>query len=294
MTNAFKRIVRPVMLSPISRIISGIVLLNVGLFIQRNLVQLALSALAVENEILISTFIFAIRILGLIFIYTLLVKAFEGRKPAEIAIKKATVKQLTRGAEIGILCIGFIFGMNWLSGWVSVENVNESPDILEGIYYTVFFVLLQDFVHFLILFRITEKYLGTYLTILICGLIFGFKHSLFPDYTFISGIIIFIDVTFIFSALFLWSRSLWEIFGFHLAYNITQNIILGNPSIAGIQSVLKLSVNGPAILAGDPSGFETSIIAVTFCIGVGGYLLNVTRNQGWIMKPYWIKKINPP
>ena len=294
MTTGFKRIIRSVIFHPIFRIIAGIILLNVGLFILRNLVQLALSALRVENEILISSCVFVVRISGLILIYTLYVKIFEGRKPSEISIKKGTVKQIAYGSGIGTLCIGFIIGVSWLFGWVSIENVNESPDILEGIYYTVFFVLLQDFVYFLILFRITEKYLGTYLTILICGLIFGFKHCLFPNYTIISGIIIFLDVTFIFSALFLRSRSLWEIFGFHLVYNFIQNIILGNPSIAGIQSVLKLSISGPYIFTGNQSGFETSIISVIFCVGVGGYLLNVTKNHGLFMKPYWMKNINVP
>lgn len=289
MTSDFVKIIRKVTFHLIFRIIAGIVLLNVGLFILRSLVELALSALAVENEMVIATCVFVVRIIGLILIYTLYVKIFEGRKPSEIALKKGTAKQITFGCVIGILCIGLVIGINWLFGWVSIENVNESPDILEGIYYTVFFVLLQDFVYFLILFRIAERYLGTYLTILICGLIFGFKHLLFPGYTVISGIIIFIDVTFIFSALFLRSRSLWEIFGFHLAYNFIQNIILGNPTVAGIQSVYELSVSGPSIFTGDPSGFETSIVAVLFCVGVGGYLLYATRKHGLFMKPYWTK-----
>jgi membrane protease YdiL (CAAX protease family) len=220
----------------------GVVLINIGLFVLRTLVELGLTGLQVTDESIISTCVFVIRILGLLLIYTFYVRMYEKRKPSEIALTKTTFKQISFGALVGFLCISSIVGINWLFGWISVDHITESPEIIKGIYHTVFFVLLQDFVFFLILFRVAEKYLGTYLTILATGLVFGFKHLLFPNYTVISGIFIFIDVTFIFSALYLKSRSLWEIFGFHLVYNLIQNNIFGNPTNEGLPSIIQIHI----------------------------------------------------
>ncbi len=291
MANKIKEVFRKVLNFPAVRIILGIVMLNVGLFLLRNLTELLLSGLSINNDIILSTGIFVIRILGLIFLYSLYVRMYERRKPSEIMFTRDTAKHVFLGAIIGLLLIAAVVGINCLFGWITLEKVNESPRILEGIYFTVFFVLLQDFIYFLILFRITEKYLGTYWTILLSGLIFGFKHLLFPDYSIVSGIIIFVDVTFIFSALFLKSRSLWGIFGFHFVYNFVQNIILGNPVMEGIQSVFDLNVDGPVIFTGDPSGFETSIIAVIACVAFGTFYLNNLRKQGLFLDPCWRKHL---
>jgi membrane protease YdiL (CAAX protease family) len=283
------KIIGKILNFPVLKIIVGIILLNVGLFILQSLVQLILSSFHIINDLIQSSCIFIIRIIGLYYLYLLFIRIYEKRKPSEIAFKKCTLNQIFLGSLIGILCISFITGINCLFGWISIENVNESPDILRGIYDTVFFVLLQDFVFFLILFRITEKYLGTYLTILITGLIFGFNHLLFPEYTFINGIFLFINITFIFSALYLKSRTLWEIFGFHLAYNFIQSNVLGVNITSGIQSIFKLHVEGPVLLTGDISGLESSLPAVLYSILIGGYYLVKEKKQGKFLKPIWTK-----
>lgn len=283
--SVFKKVLN----NPVFRIAVGIVLLNVGLFIIRNLVQLVLSSLNINNDIVTSTCIFVFRIIGLVGIYSLYVWMYERRKPVEMAFSQSTANKVIFGSIIGFLCIGSVIGFNYLFGWISIENLNRSPDILNGVYYTIFFVLLQDITYFLIIFRITERYLGTYITIVLTGLIFGFKHLLFPNYLVISGIFIFIDATFIFSALYLRSRSIWEIFGFHLVYNFTQNIIFGNPVMEEMQSVFDISTEGPVIFTGDQSGFETSIIAVIFCVAVGLCYLNKIRKKELFLYPYWKK-----
>jgi membrane protease YdiL (CAAX protease family) len=275
---------------PVLKIIIGIILINVGIFILESFVQLTLSALSITNDLIKSSSIFFIRIIALYYLYRLFIWIYEKRKPIEITFKKNIFKQIIWGSLIGLLCLSFIVGFNWLFGWISIESVNESPEILKGIYYTIFFVFLQDIVFFLILFRITEKYLGTYLTILITSIVFGFEHFIFPEYSFISGIFLFINIAFIFSALYLKSRTIWEIFGFHVVYNFIQNVVLGNFAIEGIQSVFKLHIEGPVFFTGDKSGFETSIFAVLYCVLIGGYFLIKENQNGMFLKPFWIKE----
>lgn len=274
---------------PVLKIIIGIVIINVGIFILRSLTQLLMSSLNITNDLIQSTGIFVIRILALYYLYRLFIWIYERRKPEEIAFTKNTLKQISVGSLAGILCLGFIVGINWLFGWVSIEAANESPDITEGIYYTLFFAFLQDIVFYMILFRITEKYLGTYLTVLVTAFIFGFNHIIFPEYSFISGVFLFLNIIFIFSAFYLRSRTIWEIFGFHVAYNFIQNIVFGNFAIEGIQSIFKLHIEGPVLFTGNESGFETSVLAVIFCISVGTYFLVREKKSGIFLNPFWIR-----
>ena len=292
MENKKLKIIGTILGFPVLKIIIGIVSINVGIFLLRNLSQSVLSYLNITNDIIQLTIIFVIRIFALYYIYKFFIWIYEKRKPFEITFTKSTLKQIFFGAIIGLLCISLIVIINWVFGWITIERVNESPDILNGIYHTIFYSLLQDVVYYLILFRIVEKYLGTYITILLTATIFSFKHLLFPEYSFISGIFLFINITFIFSSLYIRSRTIWEIFGFHFTYNFIQSIIFGNFSIEGIQCVINLNMDGPVLFTGNPSGFETSIFCVLYCVVVGGYILYIGKKQTKFVKPFWIKQNN--
>ncbi|MEJ2627226.1 MAG: CPBP family intramembrane metalloprotease [bacterium] len=157
------------------------------------------------------------------------------------------------------------------------------------IYFNFFFALLQDIVYFLIIYKISEKYIGTYLSAIIAGLIFGLKHLLFPEYTIYSGIMVFLCAVILFPALFLKSRNVWIIFGFHFFWNYIQNSILGISKPEGLTSVLELDINGPTIFTGDASGFEPSIITCFIAMLIGLYFLNNAKREGKIVKPIWMK-----
>ncbi|MBN1822460.1 MAG: hypothetical protein JXR31_05740 [Prolixibacteraceae bacterium] len=289
MENRITKSVGKILKFPVVKIIIGIVLINVGVFFFRNIGQLILSPLHIKNELLYNIVLYSIRIISLIYLYKLFIWIYEKRKTSEIDFNKNSFNRVAFGILIGILCIGFILGVNYLFGWISIIKVNESPDIIQGFFYTVFFALLQDFIYFLIIFRITEKYLGTYLSILITGLIFGFKHLLFPEYLIINGFFIFLDSLFIFSALYLRSRTVWEIFGFHLTYNFIQVIVLGISIPEKMQSVFELDINGPMLFTGDKSGLESSLPVALFCVIVGGFIFLKEKNKGEFKNPYWKK-----
>jgi len=292
MANKTFKIIKGVFTFPVLKIIFGVALINVSAFITRSLIQLLLSSLDVTNDLILSSGKFIIGLLTLFYVYTFFVWIYEKRKPIEIQFGKNSLKQLLLGSLIGFSCIGSILSINFLFGWISIDNINGSPDIFKGIYFTIFFALLQDIVYYLILFRITEKYLGTYLTILLTSIIFGFKHLLWPEYDFISGIFLFINILFIFSALYIKSRTIWIIFGFHFIYNFIQTIVIANFPVENIKGIINLNINGPVILTGNPSGFETSIIAVIFCVLIGGYYLIEIRKHEKFLSPIWIKKNN--
>ena len=287
MKNKVFKTIGKILSFPILKIIIGVALINVSAFIMRNLIESILYSLGINNEFTVSTLVFITRILTLYFIYKLFIWIYEKRKLEEFEFNKTSFIHFSIGSTIGIISIGLVFLFNWIFGWIKIQSINSNIHIIDGIYYNIFFALLQDIVYFLIIFKITEKYLGTYFSAIIAGLIFGGKHLLFPDYTIFSGLMIFLNGAILFPALFVKSRNIWIIFGFHFFWNYIQNSILGISIPEGQTSIFNAFVNGPAIFTGDSTGFEPSIITLLIAILIGMYYYREARKKGKIIKPIW-------
>lgn len=291
MSNKIFKIISKILSFPVLKIIIGVALINVCAFIMRNLIESILFSLGINNNFTISTLVFITRILTLYFIYKLFIWVYEKRKLDEFEINKTSLIHFSIGSIIGIISIGLVFLFNWSFGWIKIQSINSNINIIDGIYYNIFFALLQDIVYFLIIFKITERYLGTYLSAIIAGLIFGGKHLLFPDYTIFSGLMIFIDGAILFTALFIKSRNIWIIFGFHFFWNYIQNSVLGIAKPEDQVSIFNVNVNGPSIFIGDSTGFEPSIITLLIAILIGLYFFREASKKDKVIKPIWTKKL---
>jgi hypothetical protein len=266
-----------------------VVLINVLTYILRSLAQLALSTIT-QNNIIISSFTFIVRMLSVYFIYFYFVRIFEKRKADEILLDKKAVKDFSIGCIIGLSIISITFLSLYLLGYCSIETVNKSPDFFQSFLFAFFFAFLQDIVYFAIIFRITERHLGSIPAIIIAGIIFGFKHLLFPDYSLWSAIAITIEGAILFTALYIKNRKIWMIFGFHFMYNFIQNGIFIKTQ--DMNSLLQIKVTGPEILAGSQNGLESSIIAIILSVFIGTYFMRKVRNEGKFIPPFWKKTTN--
>jgi membrane protease YdiL (CAAX protease family) len=215
------------------------------------------------------------------------VRIFERRKANEISFSNATAKDFFLGSIYGLLSFSITALILMFSGMCSINSVNENPTLLTNFFFDFFFAFLQDIVYFAIIFRITEQYLGTFVSIFIAGVIFGFKHLLFPDYTIWGAIAISLEGAILFTALFIKSRNIWMVFGFHFTWNYLANGIFGLIKLEEIQSLLSVKISGPEILAGSQNGLESSIIAMAISLVIGiPYLMNAYR-QGNFIRPFW-------
>ncbi len=285
---SFRTIFLKIINFPVLQIIIGVALVNVLTFILESLAQLTLSTLPIKNNLITSSLIFVVRMLSVYFIYLYFVKIFEKRKADEISLNKKTIKDFSTGCIIGLSLISVIFLSLYLLGYCSVEAINKSPDIYQSFLFAFFFAFLQDIVYFAIIFRIAERNLGSVPAIVIAGLIFGFKHLLFPDYTLWGAIAITIIGATLFSALYIRTRKIWMIFGFHFMYNFIQNGIL--LKIQDMDSLLKINVSGPEILAGSQNGLESSIIAIIISTFIGAYYMKKAKLERKFIPPFWKKR----
>ena len=274
---------------PLTQIILAIILVNIPTFIFRNIAQSILSVFSINNEFTINLIIFIVRILSVYFMYDLYVKIFEKRKAREIQIGRQALKELILGLLLGFICILAVSSILLIWKKISIISLDWSAPLDRSFFTHIFYAFLQDIIYFMIIFRISEKWLGSWLAIFIASFIFGFKHMLFPGYTLWSAIAQSIEAGLLFSMLFVLTRRIWAMFGFHLMWNFMQYGILGFPEFDRIPSLLKVEYGGPDIITGAPVGLEASLITFLLISGLGLYLLYLAIKNNNLIVSYWRK-----
>jgi len=282
-TNLFWRILT----FPLSKIIIAVILVNVPTFIMRNLAQFILSALSVQNAQGEAFVVFIVRLLTVYFVYSLFVRYFEKRKADEISINRSALKEFSFGGILGLLTIVVVMGIMLIFRWYSIEGINQSATPFTSFLYDFFYAFLQDIVYFTIIFRVTEESLGSWIALVVASIIFGFKHTLFPGYNLWSLIAQSIEAGILFSTLFMLTRRIWVIFGFHFVWNYIEHGVVGIPEIDGMQGILISKFSGSEIFTGSPVGPEASILTFIVGLGLGIYFLNKVYRKGNFVLPFW-------
>jgi membrane protease YdiL (CAAX protease family) len=272
---------------PLVLIVIGLIILNVITFILRSLTQIILSALAIEQSTIKSFVIFIVRSLTVYYGYFFFVRISEKRKADEIAIDQRSLYHFLSGSALGVLAIGFIVAVLWLLGFYLIVTVNNSPTVFENIMFHAFFAFLQDMVFIALLFRILEQSLGSWISMGVTTLIFGFQHLLYPGQTLWSAAAQTVEVGILFCALFILNRRIWFIFGFHFAWNFIQYAIIGFPVMEHSQPLLVSQFSGPNILTGYPIGFEASLLTFFIGTGLGVFYLKKVIVIKHIIEPAW-------
>jgi len=102
MSNIFKTIGK-ILSFPVLKIFIGVALINVSAFIMRNLTELLMVSIKIDNDLIISTFVFIVRILTLFFIYRLFIRIYEKREPEEFQLNKSSVIHFSLGPTLVLL-----------------------------------------------------------------------------------------------------------------------------------------------------------------------------------------------
>jgi membrane protease YdiL (CAAX protease family) len=272
---------------PLVHILIAVFLVNVPTFILRSAAQILLTSLSVANGIIADSVVFLVRLTAVYTAYGLFVKFFEKREPSETRIDPSFFKELGFGFLLGFLTISGVLGALKIAGGFSITGIQSTAPVFQSALTQFFYAFLQDVVYFAIIFRIFENKLGSLAAVLVAAGIFGFKHLLFPGFTIWSAVAQTLEAGILFSSLFLLTRRIWLIFGFHFTWNFIQYGILGYPEFQGQPGWLRTELSGPDILTGSPVGLEASIL--TFCAGLGLGLLFLTkaRQKGNVLPPCW-------
>jgi membrane protease YdiL (CAAX protease family) len=276
---------------PLMKIIIGIILVNIPVFLLRSTAQLVMSLLSVNNETVVTIVIFLVRLMTVYFAYIFFIKILERRKVDELSFDISAIKEFSYGGLIALISITSVMGIMWLLGNYTIYEINHSATLFESFLHNFFFAFLQDVVYFLIIFRIIEKSLGSWIAIVLASIIFGFKHLLFPGYTVWSAIAQVFEAGILFSAFFILTRRIWLLFGFHFIWNfIEYGFILGfKPE--GLIELFTSEFSGSFLITGMPVGPEASILTLTIGTGLGLFFIFQAYKKNKLILPFWKIKL---
>jgi uncharacterized protein len=211
----------------------------------------------------------------------------ERRKVDDLAVAGA-FSEWAFGAAVGVGAMALTIGVIALFGGYHVIGRNGVAVLLPiaGIaFQSGFFeeILLRG-----IVFRLMEKWLGSWVALGFSALLFGALHLANPNASWIAAFAIAIEAGILLGAIYMLTRRLWAAIGLHMAWNFTQGGIFG-VAVSGFETpgLLKPVMEGPELVTGGLFGAEASLPAMLICTGIGLYFLYRAYHKGSFVAPSW-------
>lgn len=278
---------------PITRIIIAVLFILPYLLFHNNVIADSLAAyigplrsLFLNTDVVLSLAI-------LLLIYSLYVKWIEKRKAFEIS-PKVSLMEFGVGFLISFALVGFMVLLMALLGYYRISQLGPPEIILDVFFSFGMGAFIQVLFFRLILFRLSEEILGSWLAFLLTAMIFAFFHLGNENITLWTTIsMIITDI--LFFAAFMYTRRLWLVWGLHMSHNFFQDGIFGMPNsgITSLNSWIQPEIAGPQWITGGGFGIEASVIFVLLSLVVGLIILKMTIAKNQIVLPLWKRKKSP-
>lgn len=219
--------------------------------------------------------------------YVIYCGAVEGRKVHELDPRKG-LRQTGYGLLLGFGFISLIMLIMWLTGSYHIKGFNSISAFWPFLIMSVQAGIVEEIFSRGIIFRIAEDGIGTWWSILLSALIFGFLHIWNPNATLFSSVSIALTAGVILAMLYVITRQLWVPIGMHIGWNFTLGGIYGAPVSGGEPGgILASTFSGPDWLTGGAFGPEASVITLSVFILFGIYLIRKSIiDKNWV-KPMW-------
>jgi membrane protease YdiL (CAAX protease family) len=218
--------------------------------------------------------------------YVLYVRTVERRPVTELE-RRGAGREAGAGVLFGALLFVLTIGILWLSGVYQVVGVNAWGAVIPALAVSISSGVVEEILFRGILFRIAEESLGSWLALILSGLIFGALHLLNANSNLLAGAAIALEAGLLLGAAYMLTRRLWFAMGIHFAWNFAQGGIFGvNVSGNDFTGLLESKLSGPEWLSGGAFGAEASVVAVA--IGIVGFVLFYWQAQkrGHVIAPF--------
>lgn len=279
--NLFKKIMQ----FPLSRIMIAIIFLTPARLVSMLLRELDfLGPLQKPISAIIGVFV-------LISLYSLYTKFIEKRKATEFSTQ-GMIRETGYGLAVGAGIMALIVFLMFVGGYYRIDGFNDNiPYFIDYIFIFIIAAFVEELIFRLILFRLIEEFLGTWVSILFQIVLFGFGHAMNPNATAWSSLAIGIEAGILFSAVYMYTRRMWLALALHMAWNYTQGIIFG-VSVSGFdqEGIIKPIIEGPEILTGGSFGLEASVVSVVISLVISYYFIQLSIIEKKIVLPAWKRR----
>lgn len=220
-------------------------------------------------------------------VYLGLVRLIERRRPAELSLLRSG-RELGIGAAVGAGLYTVCVLILMVLGIYRIDGLNPWSYMLPAVAMALSSGILEELVFRAVLFRVVEEWLGSWVSLAVSSLVFGFVHLINPAATVLGAVFISVEAGLLLAAAYMLTRRLWMSIGFHIAWNYTQSgifsgIVSGGDTDPGL---LKSNIDGPVLLTGGTFGLEASLTAFVLCTATGIVLLVLAIRRGHVLRPF--------
>jgi membrane protease YdiL (CAAX protease family) len=277
---------------PLTQITLGTLCVGIGV-----VVALVIISLLEQVLVLHSPYPFSFDLLEIILTvlaaylgYTLYVHMVEQRPMTELA-RQDLGKSLGLGLLLGICLVTLVIGILWVLGVYHVTGLNDWSVLKTVMVDDLPSAFIQILLLLGILFRITERALGTWLALLITVFLFGLLHFISVPLITIMDIFSILLGGLLFAATYLLTRTLWFPIALFIAWEVTLDGIfgVGATGTSGIppKGLLQAHLTGPVWLTGGAFGAQASIVTIVVILAACIYLIARTKQAKQLAKPFW-------
>jgi membrane protease YdiL (CAAX protease family) len=220
-------------------------------------------------------------------LYGLYAKWIEKREAVEISRSKS-LSELGSGILVSLGLVGFVVLFMVLLGYYRIDRIDSPEILIEAFVFFGMGAFVQVLAFRLVLFRLTEELLGSWLAFFLIAGIFGVAHLGNPGAGAWSTVSLILGDVLLFAA-FIYTRRIWFVWGLHWGWNFFQDGIFGMPNsgVTELVSWIQPVIQGPEWITGGRFGIETSYIAVFLSFVVGLVVLKIAVDKKQIVLPIW-------
>jgi membrane protease YdiL (CAAX protease family) len=232
----------------------------------------------------------AVSLFAMPFLYRLYAQWIEKRKAVEISMPKG-LSEWGSGFLISFGLVGIMVLIMVLLGYYRIDLLDSPAILLEAFVFFGMGSFVQVLAFRLVLYRLTEELLGSWLAFVLIAVNFGVVHLANPDAGLWSTVALILGEVLLFAA-FVYTRRIWLVWGIHWGWNFFQDGVFGMPNsgVTELTSWIQPIIQGPEWITGGAFGIETSFIAVFLSVVVGLVVLKVALDKNQIVVPFWKRK----
>jgi len=272
---------------PIVRIIVAILFVGVGIAVGQIALNVLRSALSITNTGVANLLAFVLVTPATYFAYKMYVRYIEKRDMLELGFSNV-FQELGLGSLIGFGLFGSVIVILWLLGYYRVSGTDFVWLALIGALLGAFVsAFAQELIFRVVIYRLTEEWLGTWWALAISAILFGLIHLSTPGATIFSALAVALQAGVTLAAAYALTHRLWLALGIHMGWDFANDGIFGvgvaGQTGASIKGLLQAQLSGPELLTGGALGVEASVITLAVMLIAGIVLLQQAYQRGYFV-----------
>ena len=227
-------------------------------------------------------------------IYVAFCRWVEGRPSAAELAPAHMAVELSAGLAIGLLLFSTVVGVIAAFGGYRVIGHNGPQVLVPALAISIVSGFTEEIFFRGFFFRLTEKWLGTWMALALSAALFGALHLGNPNASLLAAIAIMLEAGIMLAAIYMLTRRLWMAIGLHAAWNFAQGGIYGIAVSGGaMDGLLRPDMRGSDLLTGGAFGAEASLPAILVATAFGLALLYLAWRRGLFIAPSWVRNRLP-